>query len=766
MREHVLTIDHPVYHPGEGFLLGNGDISVSIFSRGKDLVIKLGKNDLWDTRLDLSRMPAPADIEELRELVLNEKFHCDGPSGKLDLRSCDNPRLKELCTKRGLSGTSPAPKPAAELILHTCGDLPDMQISQKLFIEAGKIEITLHWGNGVELFLSLAVHPQKNLLAVSCQSRNYGERERFGGEFFGIVKPSLFYFELTRPDEKSAFECARQNLPHLVTNGLPQAEKNTGELLPPAEYTVDGDRGILTQNFPDCKLTVCGGGENWEIYSDRKGILFFPADEGADMQTFMAAWEKDKEPDNSGESAGSVFGASAAAGEEFFRTSRVEFADKSLDDLYHVTMHAKRASFKAGKLPPGLILASTLNDYSSWHGDYHLNYNYQSAFLGDFAAGHFDTGDAFFTGLAPLLKLGEFIAKKYYHARGCFVQLSGFPFETEDDYMGNLPFGRMAYMTGWVAAWFYRRWDLSGDRRWLERTGYPALKKFALFYTDFLTLEEDGFYHAFPSNQGEEDYSLAKTRDQVQVLRHARGALSYAVKCASELGCDPELREKWQEILDKLIPVGMLLPDMAAEFAGFDGQEPVGAEKILLPGTKFYDWYPGQMPYFLSTAIRNGLYDAAAYEEALLTFLRRWGLPNGLFKAMAVVHYGHEGYWSEGLGIAGTLLDMLAVNCAGVLKFFSGITGDAEFENLRLDGGFICSASRRGGVTEYFSVKALHCREIRIRVPETFSGKVIVKSRDDKNGSPVGIKNGHIDIKATPGMEIIGFRTQNQKKEN
>ena len=66
MREHVLTIDHPVYHPGEGFLLGNGDISVSIFSRGKDLVIKLGKNDFWDTRLDLSRMPAPADIEELR----------------------------------------------------------------------------------------------------------------------------------------------------------------------------------------------------------------------------------------------------------------------------------------------------------------------------------------------------------------------------------------------------------------------------------------------------------------------------------------------------------------------------------------------------------------------------------------------------------------------------------------------------------------------------------------------------------------------------
>ncbi|MBE6389372.1 MAG: hypothetical protein E7043_04280 [Lentisphaerae bacterium] len=728
-NKHILTLTSPVYHPGEGFLLGNGDISASMFSRNGDLVIRLGKNDLWDDRLDLSRIHRPADIEELRELILNEKFHCDGPSGKLDLNSCDNPRVLELCTKRGLDGTSPNPKPAAELLLHTCGDLHDMHLEQKLVIESGLYEAVLSWDNGIRLELSAAVHPEKNILALNCRTFNYHGQHRFGGEFYGIVKPYLFFFELKRPDEKSAFDSVRENLPQLTTNGLPNNIKNSEPLLPPAEYSLTGNIGHLRQKFPGTVMDMAISGENMEISADRKSILLLPSD-GSGSVSLLLNWETGREPELTGTDKEEVFQTARQAAEDFFRISQVRFQEKGLEELYYATMHAKRCSFKSGKFPPGLLLSSTINDYSSWHGDYHLNYNYQSAFLGDFASGHFDTGDAFFTGLAPLLKLGRKIARDYYHCRGCFVQLSGFPFEVADDYMGHLPFGRMAYMTGWVAAWFYRRWDLSGDMVFLKEQAYPALRDFALFYTDFLTLEADGMYHAFPSNQGEEDYTLAGTRDQVQVLRHARGALNYALECAGFLDCDHELQKQWKNILDNLVPVGELPPFMAAEFAGFDGRLPAPPEEFLMPGTKHYDWYPGQMPYFFATALRNGLYQPEKYEEHLITFLKRWQLPNKLLQAMAATHYGHEGYWSEGLGIAGALLDMLAVNCKGVLTFFGGVSGDAAFENLLLDGGFICSGSKEDRAVKKLTVAARHDRKIKIKLPENFSGKTEIISQD------------------------------------
>ena len=88
----------------------------------------------------------------------------------------------------------------------------------------------------------------------------------------------------------------------------------------------------------------------------------------------------------------------------------------------------------------------------------------------------------------------------------------------------------MAYMTGWVAAWYYRRWRLSMDRDWLKSRGYPALRDFALFYAGFLRPDEQGVWHAFPSNQGENDFSREKTLDQPQVAWHAR----YCLNCAAE----------------------------------------------------------------------------------------------------------------------------------------------------------------------------------------------------------------------------------------
>ena len=62
---HVLELRERVLHPEDGLLLGNGDLSVSVYQDADRIVWRFGKGDVWDRRLDLSDDPKPAHISEI-----------------------------------------------------------------------------------------------------------------------------------------------------------------------------------------------------------------------------------------------------------------------------------------------------------------------------------------------------------------------------------------------------------------------------------------------------------------------------------------------------------------------------------------------------------------------------------------------------------------------------------------------------------------------------------------------------------------------------
>ena len=196
---------------------------------------------------------------------------------------------------------------------------------------------------------------------------------------------------------------------------------------------------------------------------------------------------------------------------------------------------------RSGKTPPGLFLPSTVLDYSHWHGDYHTNYNYQQPFYADYAANQLEVGDAYFTGMDYLLQMGRIIAEKYYGTRGVFIQLSGYPIKAVDDVLGAVPMGRMAYMTGWASNQYWWRYLYTKDEQWLREVGYPVLRDCALFYTDFMQKGDDGLYHVFPSNQGEDGFSgnPKDYTDRAQVMRHLRYCLRSAIQASEVLDVDP-----------------------------------------------------------------------------------------------------------------------------------------------------------------------------------------------------------------------------------
>ena len=113
---HTIELDHPVLEPDEGLLLGNGDLSVSIYQKPGRLVWRFGKNDVWDRRLDLDVCPPAAHIDEISRGIRDEGWvshsYVEG-RGEATRGSADPRRMKELCDGWPAYARRPYPCPQA-----------------------------------------------------------------------------------------------------------------------------------------------------------------------------------------------------------------------------------------------------------------------------------------------------------------------------------------------------------------------------------------------------------------------------------------------------------------------------------------------------------------------------------------------------------------------------------------------------------------------------------------------------------------------------
>ena len=728
---HTIGIDHPVYLAGEGLILGNGRFSVSCFQLPGRIVFQTGHNEFWDRRLILKDNPRPAHIDELKDAILKYKLKVDGVTGKLTAEQMPQ-RLKEVC--RSMPGqlyASPMPKPGPSLVLHYPGDWSCVSLKQTLEIENGLLKIEVSHSSGASLAVEAVIHPQHDRLSLKWEMHNWTKENLYGGYFYGLPELPPVYFTLFKDDEKSLEEFCRQEFLEHGNNYFSYL-KSAGEAM-----KISIKDQVLVQELPGGPTLFSAAAQYPEHKKEYgRGICrLLPPMESQAGSFSLALSLESAETAKALNSAGSFESdrqAAADAGRAFWSKSGVQFADKVLEELWYGALHAKRAVLRADVVPPGLFMPSTLKDYSLWKGDYHLNYNYQSMFLGDFEANHPDTGDGFFAGIKYLMKLGEKISEEYYGIPGgCFIQLSGFPFTCDDDHFGSLPLGRMAYMTGWAAAYFYRRWRLFMDREFLKNEGYPALKKFAVFYAGFLTPDQNNIYHAFPSNQGECEFSYEGALDQPQVIYHACFALMAAAQGARELQTDLEEAARWESIARSLPGCEELLKsNLAPEFFCFDGIRLEGKPDFLIPGNRFHDWYYGQLPYKLTIMLQSGQWKDEWYDE-LLAVMKKWQLPNNMTQAMSVATHGFRGAWSESLGTAGAVSSLLVTGDNGIINLFPGIPADrnASFTSLRVNGAFLVSAAKENGrVTGVgiFSEKGGTCR---IRNPWKGSVKITSSSR-------------------------------------
>ncbi len=749
---HVIEVSGRLLSPEDGLLLGNGDLSVSVYQTAARIVWRFGKNDVWDRRHDLSDDPKPAHIREIARGILHEGWKCY-PYGFPTEKIPGSKRMRELCHGGPPSNHSrpyPCPKPVGELAMQLPADQRGLRIEQRLSIEDATLRIVCSWRSGVRLTVECFIPPKPNVLVVRWRIENWND-----STLTGRNTPPI-WFSLYRWPDPPIREFAERFAAQYRHNGFRAMASPKATPLPPPTVQRDEGYAFIEQTFPPDPLFKSGfryaifpfaPGADLRVIDmratrearvhmiprlrDRSGRLVVAVTSSSDAGGPVAEMRRVRKMvrNRIDQAIAELAQRNRAAAAAFWSKSSVRVADRLIENLWYETLHIRRCVYRPDTPPPGLFLPSTVRDYSHWHGDYHMNYNYQEPFWGNYTANHLALGDAYFSGMKFMLPIGRKIARDYYGCRGVYIQLIGFPIEAQDDPLGTF-IGRMAYMTGWAQAHYWRRYLYTLDKEWLRTQGYPVIRDAALFYLDFLKKGDDGLYHAFPSPLGEDWHTSDPKRytDRAEVMRHVRYSFHCAIRASEVLGVDTALRAQWRERLDhlageegkpprKLKGIEKLCRDLCAPEFGFGRpyrpQPEKHSGKPLPP--KPTVWYFGQYPWFAMMWLRAGGFIADRDFPLFRQIVETWRHPNGLCWGMAVANYGHAGAWTESLGVIAPLQEMMLQSWDGALRIFPAWPRklDASFTTFRAEGAFLVSASwsnGRVGKAEILSEKGGPCR--------------------------------------------------------
>lgn len=750
---HTIEINHPVHVPEEGLLLGNGDLSVSIYQTANAIIWRFGKNDVWDRRHDTRDNPEPAHIDEIARGIREEGW-VNNSFTRGEVKSIYgkplSERALELCngTPSYAFRPYPCPKPVGELAFNLPMDQKLVSISQVLTIEQAIATIEIVFESGVKIHLDCFIPPDNNQLILNWQLDNWNDTTATG----------------SRPCNFSLYRWADQTIEDFAK----EWRANTGssmfmrwadpdlDPLPPPETGEVNSVPVITQRFhPDndsdegfrCVMIPFAPGSEIKILNsdwDREARLqIMPGsdDFAGNLAVAIVTGDEPGEVNKRCQEIISSMGNDLThtiqklrqetidSGNEFWKRSEVVTDDPLFDAVWYETLHAKRSTFRGDVIAPGLYLPSTLNDYSPWHGDYHTDYNYQSEFWGSYDANQVDLGDSFFPGMKYMVELGRDLARKYWDSQGVYIQVSGYPFTILKDPYGVGSCSRMAYMTGWIANHYWYRYLYTMDTTWLEQEGYPVIRDASIFFADFLEKGDDGRYHAFPSCEGESHYTgnPEDFTDKPQVLRHARYSLQVATDAAEVLNKDELARQQWQEIAENIVDVdsleqkGYTMQENNRYYANspefFSMPDVLECHQGNRPGflrqtqeNAIWSWYFGQFPWVFMSSIRNGNFEADRDYNVLQEFFNRWRLPNGLFRGMSQTMYGYQGAMTECLGIQGPMSEMLIQSWEGYIRVFPAWPKnmDASFRDLRARGAFLVSSRLMDGEVEFIQIRSEH----------------------------------------------------------
>ncbi len=412
----------------------------------------------------------------------------------------------------------------------------------------------------------------------------------------------------------------------------------------------------------------------------------------------------------------------------FWARSFIEIPDKVIEKHWYAALYALGSCSRPGKVAPGLWGNWLTTDAPNWHGDFHLNYNFQAPYYLTYSSNHADLSLPFYQAIGESMENGRAMARRHgwkgVHFPVCIGPWGLSPEDPDGDWgqRSNAAYAALNFL------WY---WQYTQDGEFLRQVGYPYLLEVAAFWEDYLKFEEGRYViHNDSIHEGSgPDFNPILSLGLVRAL--FKNLLAMSV----ELGEDEDKRAKWQDILDKISAFPLQERDGRTVFrysekgmAWCDGNT-LGIQHIFPAGAIGLDSDPKLLEVSRSMIDAMGRWTDNNGFSSWYTACARVGYdPERILKGLRhecekqsapnlLLQYGGGGIENCSGFLA--VNEMLLQSHEGVLRLFPCWPREmnARFGRLRAVGAFLVSAELKGGVISGVTILSEKGRDCMIVNP-------------------------------------------------
>lgn len=339
----------------------------------------------------------------------------------------------------------------------------------------------------------------------------------------------------------------------------------------------------------------------------------------------------------------------------------------------------------------------------------------------------------------------------------------------------NIPGGKKKAQVGnlpWICHNLWLQYRFSMDESILRNTLFPTLRRAINFYLPFLEEDAQGRLHLKRTFSPE--YGIAEDCNyDIALLRWGCNTLLEATRI---LSIDDELIPKWKQVIERLtdypqdengMMIGKDVP-FSRSHRHYShllmfyplyllNAEQNGNKELMEKSVEHWHSLPGNILGYTYTGA-SSLYAAFGEGDKALEKL------NGLFARTLRPNtmYMESGPVIETpLSGAQCIHDMLLQSWGGKIRVFPAVPsrwGDVQFEDLRTEGAFLVSASRKDGKTTAIRIESLAGEPCILRTdmtnPTVKAGNATLTPEKEKGEYLLDLKKGESVVLTAGGSAI------------
>lgn len=788
---HSLSYDRPAPDFFEGAILGNGAMGVIVTTRPDAVVLYFGHNNVWDIRLAENNREKIGTFQEIFNKV-------KAIPDTLKVLT-DNPWYNEYqkMTAENYRKPYPRPYPCGSVLLGFDRRNAEM-VGHKLDISNGICEVYLLTRDHKKIVLQIFSDMVKDQLWFRLVDQQ------------GNPCDNIFDRIKVIPDPSTPKEFPTTKLEEHLGNGV-FAFRQTLPYLEPEKYDVakghPKDKAFRLTAALNCSLEK-NSRINWNgiqqgMATLEAGIRKKPGFTG--LITLQEGLNNEVEYDLSekaipkNEDLVRSLNRSQQIWKDYWGKSGVILDDPFLEQMWYRNLYFLNCATKDGATTPGLFANWSYNNIgTSWHGDYHMNYNTQQPFWVTFSSNHPEKNLPYVNLIEKLIPVSKRWAKEYYQLPGAYFPHSAYPVDMTMNAYPVPTWGWEIAETPWAVQGLWWHYLYSGDVAFLRNRAFGPMKAAVEFLVAYMKRPEasgpqwkDDKFHIFPTVPPELyglrpgfkynfdcNVDLTLTKFIFKAFREATKVLKLEKQEDVLLGnvqlilsrfpnyptaVSKEFGKVLVSVPDEHTGVVYNTPNpLMSVFPGEDYGLHSGAEtQTLLKNTYLNQQNEGgnDLVFINLQAARIGLLDLERFKRQVNYSTMANGATSD--RVMQVhgryndgTDYGYmdkKGIWFENFALPVVVNECLMQSYDGTIRLFPNwpMNKNAEFQDLRAVGAFLVSASLKNGKVNDLKITSEVGGVLKMILPWTKGGAV------STSGGKKSFSSSIVEMQTVKGETVV-----------